>query len=407
MKGIITVNNQDTEITTPVTESSEISIFNYVNKSNLMLASIREPLSVNSYKLLDLYLSMLEKTKSENGALVIRKKDFENILGVKRTRTEDLKKWCDEIFDLKISVGINPDKNSDLPVHMFSYFGTIIDEDSGQSVIVAKYNQDAKSLFFDSGAINSIKYQLKVTVSLNSESSIRLYIYLRSNLFFYKNGDFRRKWEIPFDELRKEMCCGKAYKDNFKEFNRRVLSKAQAEINEKTDIAFEYEFNRKNQTVGFTIAEYDKTIFLEEAGCSPEPKVKLSDEEAVKFKARKKIETQIDFDGLVASGYPPKTLEQIIKIMSEVKIKADKAPEKKTRVQGDYLPVTEVADVFNALTKEHIAFVIRRFLEQKKDRKLKTLKAILQLCSTTLMSLLFSTKAAISKRRKGATKAMT
>lgn len=91
MKGIITVNNQDTEITTPVTESSEISIFNYVNKSNLMLASIREPLSVNSYKLLDLYLSMLEKTKSENGALVIRKKDFENILGVKRTRTEDLK----------------------------------------------------------------------------------------------------------------------------------------------------------------------------------------------------------------------------------------------------------------------------------------------------------------------------
>ena len=377
MKGIITVNNQDTEITTPVTESSEISIFNYVNKSNLMLASIREPLSVNSYKLLDLYLSMLEKTKSENGALVIRKKDFENILGVKRTRTEDLKKWCDEIFDLKISVGINPDKNSDLPVHMFSYFGTIIDEDSGQSVIVAKYNQDAKSLFFDSGAINSIKYQLKVTVSLNSESSIRLYIYLRSNLFFYKNGDFRRKWEIPFDELRKEMCCGKAYKDNFKEFNRRVLLKAQAEINEKTDIAFEYEFNRKNQTVGFTIAEYDKTIFLEEAGCSPEPKVKLSDEEAVKFKARKKIETQIDFDGLVASGYPPKTLEQIIKIMSEAKIKADKAPEKKTRIQGDYLPVTEVADVFNALTKEHIAFVIRRFLEAKERSEIKNAKSYL------------------------------
>ena len=168
MKGIIKSNNQETEITTPITDSNKISIFNYVNKSNLMLASIKEPLSVNSYKLLDLYLSMLEESKSEDGALVIRKKDFENMLGVERIRTEYLNKWCDELFNLKIAVGINPDKNSELPVHMFSYFGVIVDEDSGQTVIAAKYNQDAKNMFFDNGAIKSIKYQLKVTVNLKS-----------------------------------------------------------------------------------------------------------------------------------------------------------------------------------------------------------------------------------------------
>ena len=63
--------------------------------------------------------------------------------------------------------------------------------------------------------------------------------------------------------------------------------------------------------------------------------------------------------------------------MSEAKIKADKAPEKKTRIQGDYLPVTEVADVFNALTKEHIAFVIRRFLEAKERSEIKNAKSYL------------------------------
>lgn len=381
MKGIIKVNNQDNqdlEITTPITDSSKLSIFNYVNKSNLMLASIKEPLSVNSYKLLDLYLSMLETSKSENGALVIRKKDFENILGVERLRNEYLQKWCDELLDLKVSVGVNPDKNSELPIHMFSYFGTIIDEDTGQSVIVAKYNQDAKNLFFDNGAINSIKYQLKVTVSLKSELSIRLYIYLRSNLFFYKNGDFRRKWEIPFDKLRKELYCEKNYKDNFKEFNRRVLSKAQSEINEKTDLAFEYSYNRTTQTISFEITKFDKTIFVEESGCSTEPMVSISDDEAKELKIRKEVETQIDFESLISDGYSEKYLNLIVKTICETVSKAEKTPEGKMKIDGNFVVAKDTAEKFKALKKEHIACVLDKLDEVRKTTQIKNIKSYLK-----------------------------
>lgn len=375
MKGTIKSNNRETEITTPITDSNKISIFNYVNKSNLMLASIKEPLSVNSYKLLDLYLSMLEESKSEDGALVIRKKDFENMLRVERLRTEYLNKWCDELFNLKIAVGINPDKNSELPVHMFSYFGVIVDEDSGQTVIAAKYNQDAKNMFFDNGAINSIKYQLKVTVNLKSELSIRLYIYLRSNLFFYSNGDFRRKWEIPFDKLRKEMCCGKAYKDNFKEFNRRIFLKAQAEINEKTDLAFEYKYNRVTQSISFEIKRFDKTIFVKESGCSTEPEVEISEEEAKKLQLQAKVETQIDFESLVADGYSEKYLNLIVKTICEVKSKASNS---KNKISGVSIPTKEVTDKFDSLTKEHIAYVLDTLEAARKTTKIANIKSYLK-----------------------------
>lgn len=340
-----------------------------------MLASIKEPLSVNSYKLLDLYLSMLEESKSEDGALVIRKKDFENMLGVERIRTEYLNKWCDELFNLKIAVGINPDKNSELPVHMFSYFGVIVDEDSGQTVIAAKYNQDAKNMFFDNGAINSIKYQLKVTVNLKSELSIRLYIYLRSNLFFYSNGDFRRKWEIPFDKLRKEMCCGKAYKDNFKEFNRRIFSKAQAEINEKTDLAFEYKYNRVTQSISFEIKRFDKTIFVKESGCSTEPEVEISEEEAKKLQLQAKVETQIDFESLVADGYSEKYLNLIVKTICEVKSKSSNS---KSKISGVSIPTKEVTDKFDSLTKEHIAYVLDTLEVARKTTKIANIKSYLK-----------------------------
>lgn len=340
-----------------------------------MLASIKEPLSVNSYKLLDLYLSMLEESKSEDGALVIRKKDFENMLGVERIRTEYLNKWCDELFNLKIAVGINPDKNSELPVHMFSYFGVIVDEDSGQTVIAAKYNQDAKNMFFDNGAINSIKYQLKVTVNLKSELSIRLYIYLRSNLFFYSNGDFRRKWEIPFDKLRKEMCCGKAYKDNFKEFNRRIFSKAQAEINEKTDLAFEYKYNRVTQSISFEIKRFDKTIFVKESGCSTDPEVEISEEEAKKLQLQAKVETQIDFESLVADGYSEKYLNLIVKTICEVK---SKALNSKSKISGVSIPTKEVTDKFDSLTKEHIAYVLDTLEVARKTTKIANIKSYLK-----------------------------
>lgn len=367
------------EITTEIMEETKISIFNRVDKSNLLLANIKVPLSLNSYKMLDLYLSLIDSGNPATSEVVIRKRDFEKILGVDRIRIEQLKKLCDEISSLKVSVGINPDKHSDVPVNMFSYFAAIIDEESGQNVIVAKCNPDAKRLFFDGGAIDSIKYQLKVTLDLKSEYSIRLYMYLRSNLFFYANGDFRRKWEIKFNKLRAELYCQNKYKDNFKEFNRWVLSKAQEEINEKTDLAFEYSYSRSTQTISFSITRFDNRLFLEEggeveqSGLSEEDK-KLSE----KSEIEQEVKTQIDFEGLVKDGYSEKYLNLIVKTICETVSKAEKTPEGKMKIDGNFVVAKDTAEKFKALKKEHIACVLDMLDEVRKTTQIKNIKSYLK-----------------------------
>lgn len=366
------------EITNSLIDSDKISVFNKVDKSNLLLANIKVPLSLNSYKLLDLYLSLINLGNSASGEINIRKRDFERILGVDRIRLDQLRKLCDEISSLKVTVGLNPDNYGDVPVNMFSYFTAIVEPETRQNIIIAKCNPDAKKLFFDGGAIDSIKYQLKVTLDLKSEYSIRLYIYLRSNLFFYSNGNFRRKWDIKFNKLRAEIYC-KSYENSFKDFNDKVLKKAQTEINEKTDLAFEYSYSRTTQTISFSITRFNNSIFLEESGKAEQSEPSEEDKKlSEKSEIEQEVKSQIDFDGLVKDGYSEKYLNLIVKTICETMSKADKDPEGKMKIDGNFIVAKDTAEKFKALKKEHIACVLDTLDEVRKTTQIKNIKSYLK-----------------------------
>lgn len=372
------VKDKKAEITNSLIDSDKISIFNKVDKSNLLLANIKVPLSLNSYKLLDLYLSLINLGNSASGEINIRKRDFERILGVDRIRLDQLRKLCDEISSLKVTVGLNPDNYGDVPVNMFSYFTAIVEPETRQNIIIAKCNPDAKKLFFDGGAIDSIKYQLKVTLDLKSEYSIRLYIYLRSNLFFYSNGNFRRKWDIKFNKLRAEIYC-KSYENSFKDFNDKVLKKAQTEINEKTDLAFEYSYSRTTQTISFSITRFNNSIFLEESGKAEQSEPSEEDKKlSEKSEIEQEVKSQIDFDGLVKDGYSEKYLNLIVKTICETMSKADKDPEGKMKIDGNFIVAKDTAEKFKALKKEHIACVLDTLDEVRKTTQIKNIKSYLK-----------------------------
>lgn len=372
------VKDKKAEITNSLIDSDKISIFNKVDKSNLLLANIKVPLSLNSYKLLDLYLSLINLGNSASGEINIRKRDFERILGVDRIRLDQLRKLCDEISSLKVTVGLNPDNYGDVPVNMFSYFTAIVEPETRQNIIIAKCNPDAKKLFFDGGAIDSIKYQLKVTLDLKSEYSIRLYIYLRSNLFFYSNGNFRRKWDIKFNKLRAEIYC-KSYENSFKDFNDKVLKKAQTEINEKTDLAFEYSYSRTTQTISFSITRFNNSIFLEESGKAEQSEPSEEDKKlSEKSEIEQEVKSQIDFDGLVKDGYSEKYLNLIVKTICETMSKADKDPEGKMKIDGNFIVAKDTAERFRTLKKEHIACVLDTLDEVRKTTQIKNIKSYLK-----------------------------
>lgn len=51
---------------------------------------------------------------------------------------------------------------------------------------------------------------------------------------------YKKKWQVNLPQLRNILYIDENQYTDYKEFNRRILKKAQCEINQKTDIEFEY-----------------------------------------------------------------------------------------------------------------------------------------------------------------------
>jgi plasmid replication initiation protein len=92
-------------------------------------------------------------------------------------------------------------------------------------------------------------YKLGNILKLKSKYSIRLYEILKSS-------EFKKVLEIEIDELRDMLMCDKKSYDIFQNFKTRVLEPAKKELNEFTDIKFEYESfgdGRKHTMLRFKI----------------------------------------------------------------------------------------------------------------------------------------------------------
>ena len=101
-------------------------------------------------------------------------------------------------------------------------------------------------------------YQLKYILPMKSQYAIRLYELLKS----YQRNNY--EWFFDIEQLKKQLNC-ESYKD-FKDFRRRVLEPAVAEINEFTDIKIAWEpmkEGRKVVRVVFYMVGKNKTDLLE------------------------------------------------------------------------------------------------------------------------------------------------
>lgn len=101
-------------------------------------------------------------------------------------------------------------------------------------------------------------YQLKYVLPMKSQYAIRLYELLKS----YQRNNF--EWFFDVEGLKKQLNCEQY--GNFKDFRRRVLEPAVAEINEFTDIKIAWEpvkEGRKVARVTFYMVGKKKSALLE------------------------------------------------------------------------------------------------------------------------------------------------
>lgn len=204
-----------------------------IQKSYPLLSLWKSPLTLQELKILDTYLARIDSHNPEYRWVRFQKGELENILGVKRIRTDELK---ERLRNLCIVVNLEDPTASEgfRAITLFEQMVCSKDE-NGLWQVDLQCTNAAMQYIFNVDHIGYLKYRLWAILHLHSRYSYVLFLYIERN-------SFRKDWDIPLDELRKILRCDteSSYKE-FRRFNDRVLKRAQSEIIEKTYCRFSYE----------------------------------------------------------------------------------------------------------------------------------------------------------------------
>lgn len=231
-----------------------------VEKSRPLMLMKEVPFALGELKVLDTYLSRINARDPSATTVRFSKEEYEDLMGIERMRPERLEKYVKSIMSKTVSVP-DPEARGGWRIYTLFEEAVCAQDENEQWWIDLSCTKKAKELFFHLEGIGFIQYQLKNVLPLTSKYSVLLYIYLLDNRF-------RGSWGVPLQELREKVfrCTSAYYAETFKDFKRDVLDKAIQEVNEKTDLTFQYETQKTGRRVTgirFTLVKDEVTLPLE------------------------------------------------------------------------------------------------------------------------------------------------
>jgi len=240
-----------------------------VEKSNPLLSLAQSDFTLSEFKIIDAFLSRINSHDDSVRSVIFEKGELEELLGVTRILNDDLK---DRLKNLFKTVYIKDDRKKDgfKLVTLFEKAEAYPDED-GLWKVELKTTDSAQEYIFNIDNIGYLAYTLRSIVNLKSRHSYVLYLYLLQNRF-------RKSWTVDLEQLKimLKVDDSDAYKQYYR-FNDLVLKKCKQELEERTDVRFDYEPVKTGRTVSgiqFTLTE-DFFPKLDQA--PQQPKKEISD----------------------------------------------------------------------------------------------------------------------------------
>jgi hypothetical protein len=200
--------------------------------------------SLTEYKLVDVYIALINQKDIKSRLVKISKRDLEKALCVKKINRQNLEKMLDRLAE-KIKFR---DENKYLVTHLFSDAGYSLNENH-TGYIYMNANERMYPYFFNPCSFQ--KYPVGVVCKLRTINGLRMFWYLADN-------KFRGCWQISVTDLRNKLQIS-AYPE-FKHFKQKVLEKLKVEL-EKAEILFEYKviLGKDNNTA--VAIEFSNVIF--------------------------------------------------------------------------------------------------------------------------------------------------
>ncbi|MED4051941.1 replication initiation protein [Priestia megaterium] len=270
-----------------------INIKNWVTKSNILIESTYK-LSLQEQRILLIMASKVQPNDETLKTYRFRAKDFIEIVGNKKGT--GFYSYLKEIVNgLQTKILTIKEKGRQ---RNYNWVITSIYEEN-EGYITLQFHPSLKYLFLELKE-KFTSYQLENVVRLNSVYSIRIYELL-------KQYERLRKRELTLEELRHFLAIEPTKYKQYGHFKSKVLAVAQKEINNKTDIHFEFveiKTGRKVTSIEFIITS---SPALNDSNYTQEKKLEL-DQSLSKLE----YNTNSLEDDLAGLGVKPEKIEWLL-----------------------------------------------------------------------------------------------
>lgn len=237
-----------------------------IQKSQPLLSLWQSELTLQEFKILDVYLSRIDSHNPDRRTVNFSKRDLEQILGVKRIDGAILESRLEHLMSSLVKIS---DSDEDKGFRLVTLFEEAVAEQDEYGIwrVKLECTQKAMKYFFNIENLGYLRYKLRCVISLTSRHTYLMFLYL-------ENNRFRKSWEIDLNELKRNLGCDsiKTY-EQFKNFNKLVLHKIHKELTEKTDCRYSYEPVRDGRMVTkirFTVENNAELFQHDEPLQSPE-----------------------------------------------------------------------------------------------------------------------------------------
>ncbi|GAB1768916.1 replication initiation protein [Priestia megaterium] len=293
-----------------------INIKNWVTKSNILIESTYK-LSLQEQRILLIMASKVQPNDETLKTYRFRAKDFIEIVGNKKGT--GFYSYLKEIVNgLQTKILTIKEKGRQ---RNYNWVITSIYEEN-EGYITLQFHPSLKYLFLELKE-KFTSYQLENVVRLNSVYSIRIYELL-------KQYERLRKRELTLEELRHFLAIEPTKYKQYGHFKSKVLAVAQKEINNKTDIHFEFveiKTGRKVTSIEFIITS---SPALNASSSTQEKKLELN-QSLSKFEGN----TNSLEDDLVGLGVKPEKIEWLLSEFTKEHLKRNIRYTQDRLITGD------------------------------------------------------------------------
>lgn len=205
-----------------------------------LLRGMTQSMSLPQLKLLDICLGRINSCDPEHRWVRIERDEIAEAFGVKITTLDMLQNFVRGC--LKPLEFADPTDPRNMIMIMPFDMARLHCDQYGACQIDLRASEAGMEYIFHPDRIEYLKYRLHNVLKLQHKRSYLMYLYLESK------RPFCNSWIVSVDELKSILMCSSEYPE-YRQFNAKILKKAQSDIHRNTATRFKYEPIRRGRWI--------------------------------------------------------------------------------------------------------------------------------------------------------------